>query len=100
MADEAMVQEVGALKTQTNEVGHMNAAKKQSNGPLRSRPLRGGPVRRGTMRGPIGSGTMRGCGTTRGSGTVRGPVRSRKPTVVGINKFVTKPQSQTHGGGA
>ena len=55
MADEAKMQEEGAIKTQTFEVGHMNAAKKQSNGPLRGRPLRSGPVRSG----PVRSGTVR-----------------------------------------
>ena len=77
MADEAKMQEEGAIKKQTFEVGHMNAAKKQSNGTLRSRPLRSGPVRSG----PVRSGTVRGPVR---SGTVRGPVRNRQPTVVGI----------------
>ena len=78
MADEPQMQSEGALKKQTLEVGHMHAAKKQSNGPLRSRPLRSGPVRSG----PVRSGTVRGPVR---SGTVRGPVRNRQPTVVGIN---------------
>ena len=41
------------MKMQTLEVGHMNAAKKQSSGPLRR-----GPIRRGAIRiGPNGSGS-------------------------------------------
>ena len=41
------------MKMQTLEVGHMNAAKKQSCGPLRR-----GPIRRGAIRiGPNGSGS-------------------------------------------
>ena len=78
MADEAHQQTEGALQKQTLEVGHVNAAKQQCNGPLRSRPLGSGPVRSG----PVRSGTVRGPVW---SGTVRGTVRSRQPTVVGIN---------------
>ena len=77
MADEAHQQTEGALQKQTLEVGQGNAAK-QCNGPLRSRPLRSGPLRSGPVRsGPVRSGTVHG--------TVRGTVRSRQPTVVGIN---------------
>ena len=78
MADEAKMQEEGAIKKQTFEVGHMNAAKKQSNFQIGSRPLRNGPVRSG----PVRSGTVRGPVR---SGTVRSTVRNRQPTVVGIN---------------
>ena len=77
MADEALVHANCALKKQTNEVGHMNAAKKQSNFQIGSRPLRNGPVRSG----PVRSGTVRGPVR---SGTVRSTVRNRQPTVVGI----------------
>ena len=77
MADEPKMHSEGATKKQTLEVGHMNAAKKQSNGPLRSRPLRSGPVRSG----PVRSGTVRGPVR---SGTVRSTVRNRQLTVVGI----------------
>ena len=76
MADEPHKDAEGALQKQTLEVGHMNAAKKQSNFQIGSRPLRNGPVRSG----PVRSGTVRGPVR---SGTVRGPFRNRQPTVVG-----------------
>ena len=44
------------MEMRTLEVGHMNAAKKQSSGPLRRGPIRSGAIRIG----PNGSGPVVG----------------------------------------
>ena len=55
-ADENLRHKEGEMKMQTLEVGHMNAAKKQSSGPLRRGPIRSGAIRIG----PNGSGPVVG----------------------------------------